>query len=550
MVPETEYYSDWGLSKSAILKDEAKARQLEFYRFQAQLEAELHQYWCPHEGQIPIAVALLREWKRYVFLQCGRKFGKTDFAIYCMYMFAILFPNSQIYYIADTMKHAGELVWKNNRLQNFFSRPKRQRGESDEAFEQRRALGQMLQAKHVLKANNSEMRLHFKNGSFIKVDGAENYANADGIEPDFMVYDEFKSHDPRFNEAMEPNLRVKRAPLLIVGTPPEELGTYYEKIANSFKRLRYGSHYQRPSYLNSHIYPLLEKDPEFKEECEKYLSRGDDDVMRRELYAEIVISGSKALFPMLELPHYDYEQEEYLGHSKHVRPHEELMARIASSPKDWEYYDTYDPGSAVCFAGVFGVLNKYTKEVIILDNIYETDTRETSVGILYPKAQVIMKEIMNFEDYWEGTYDNAATWFFNEVSTQFDRNLMPCVKDLKNKENKLGMIKDMLLTGKMVFSDRCMVGFADNLGLIWEMINYRRNEKGQIPKENDHAIDALRYKLNAMAYDPLWLKKPEPVSHDYRGQSLTFEGSSKVDYYNNEQQQRYLDMYPSEEYEE
>jgi len=500
-------------------------------------------------GQVPIAKALLREWKRYVFLQCGRKFGKTDFAIYCMYMFAILFPNSQIYYIADTMKHAGELVWHNQRLQKFFQNPKRLRGESDEDFEQRRRLGQYLHKKHVLKANNSEMRLHFNNGSFIKVDGAENYANADGIEPDFMVYDEFKSHDPRFNEAMEPNLRVKRAPLLIVGTPPEELGTYYEKIANSFKRLSYASHYQRPSFLNSHLYPLGEKDPEFVEECEKYLSRGDDDVMSRELYANIVVSGRKALFPVLELPKYDYDNEKYIGHSKHIRSHTELIDKIRRAPKDWEFYDTYDPGSAVCFAGLFGAINKYTKEVVILDNIYEKDTRETSVGVIYPRAQAIMKEIYDFEDYWTGTYDHAATWFMNEVMDRYDRGLMPCQKDLKNKENKLGMIKDMLIEGKLLISERCMVGFDKQIGLVWEMVNYRKDDKGNIPKEHDHAIDALRYKLNAMGYDPTWLEKQKKIEVDDRGMAIGMGELTPVDYYENKTDTKYLEMDVKETYE-
>ena len=472
-----------------------------------------------------------------------------------MYMFAILFPNSQIYYIADTMKHAGELVWKNQRLQRFFLSPKRLRGESDEQYEARRAWGAELHEKYVDKKNDSEMRLYFKNGSFIKVDGAENYANADGIEPDFMVYDEFKSHDPRFNEAMEPNLRVKRAPLLIVGTPPEELGTYYEKIANSFKRLSYGAHYQRPSYLNSHLYPLGERDPEFREECEKYIARGDDDVLRRELYAEIVVSGQKALFPVLELPQYDYDNNRFMGHSKHIRPHDELLERIRRAPKDWEFYDTYDPGSAVCFAGLFGVVNKYTKQVIILDQIYETDTRNTSVGVIYPQAAQIMQEIYAYEDYWYGTYDNAATWFFNEVNDRYGRALMPCEKDLKNKENKLGMIKDMLLENVhdsdepfLLFSDRCMRGYDREMGLIHEMVSYRKDDNGRIPKEHDHAIDALRYKLNAMGWDPSWLKRPGPKEVDYRGMALTYEGSMR-DYYEGNDEQRYLDMTPKEEYE-
>lgn len=532
--------------KNRSLELEAKQRKLQFLKFQQSIESEIHAYWSPHAGQVPIAQALLRHWKRYVFLQCGRKFGKTDFAIYCMYMFAILFPNSQIYYIADTMKHAGELVWKNNRLQKFFMQPKRGRFETDEEFEERRQLGKYLHNKHVDRANNSEMRLYFKNGSFIKVDGAENYANADGIEPDFMVYDEFKSHDPRFNEAMEPNLRVKKAPLLIVGTPPEEMGTYYEKIANSFKRLSYGSHFQRPSYLNSHLYPKLQHDIEFKEECEKYLARGDEDVMRRELYAEIIISGKKALFPVLELPEYNYETERYDGFSKHIRPHSELISRIQRSPKDWEFFDTYDPGSSVCFAGLFGVLNKYTKEVLILDCIYETDTRSTSVGVLYPKAQAIMDDIYGYEDYWYGTYDHAATWFMNEVLDRYGRSLMPCQKDLKNKENKLGLIKDMLIDVKLMFSDRCMKGIQDEKGIIWEMINYRKDENGKIPKENDHAIDALRYKLNAMGYDPTWLENPKKIKRDSRGMELNYD-PNHVEYYQNDN--KYLDYQPREDFE-
>lgn len=503
-----------------------------FLRFQLKLEQEIHSYWSPHLGQAPIAKSLLRDWKRYVFLQCGRKFGKTDFAIYCMYMFAILFPNSQIYYIADTMKHAGELVWHSSRLQKFFLNPKRMIGESNEMLEHRRKVGIELHHKYVDKANNAEMRLKFKNGSFIKVDGAENYSNADGIEPDFMVYDEFKSHDYRFNEAMEPNLRVKKAPLLIVGTPPEELGTYYEKIANSFKRLKYGSHFQRPSYLNSHIYPGGEQDPEFVEECEKYTSRGDDDVKRRELYAEILVSGSKALFPNLELPEYDYVNEKYIGHSRHVKKHSDLIATIAKNPKDWEYYDTYDAGSAICFAVLFGVINKYTKQVIILDCIYETSTMETSTGRLYPRAEKIMKEIMDFEDNWTGTYDHAALWFATEVLDRYDRGLQPCTKDMKKKFAKLTMIKDMLWEDMLVFSDRCMDGLDEKRGVIWEMINYRKDENGRIPKKDDHAIDTLRYKLNAMMYDPKWLRKPDEEEEIdmRRGESLT-DGSSRKDYY-------------------
>ena len=158
-----------------------------------------------------------------------------------------------------------------------------------------------------------------------------------------------------------------------------------------------------------------------------------------------------------------------------------------------------------------------------------------------------MEEIYGFEDAWYGTYDHAATWFMNEVLDRYGRSLMPCQKDLNNKENKLGMIKDMLIDTKLIFSDRCMRGFADNKGLIWEMINYRKDDNGRIPKENDHAIDALRYKLNAMGYDPRWLEKKDAVGVDSRGMALTYD-HDKVDYYGTTEEKQ-IDYQPRDEYE-
>ena len=507
------------INTSELRRKQLKRKEQQFYELQEKIEFEMHKFWSPHSGQAPVAYALFRLYKRYVFMQCGRKLGKTDLAIYCMYMFAMLFPGSQIYYIADTMKHAGELVWENGRLPRFFLSPKKYHWETDEEYKERRELGKALHEKYILKGNESEMRLTFKNDSFIKVDGAENYANADGIEPDFIVYDEFKHHDPRFNEAMEPNLRVKRAPLLIVGTPPEELGSYYEKIANSTKRASYGYFCRRPSYLNPVIYPLGESDPDFIEECKKYESRGEDDVKRRELYAEIVLSGSKAIFPVLELPEYDWDKEEYIGYSRHVRPRAELMAEIKHRSKDWDYHVVFDPGSSVCFAVIFLALNKIDKRVYIIDEIYETDQRETTARKIIEKARVKWRKINGYDDNWTKSYDNAAKWFENEVWDLYPEiSLEPCEKDIgtrgdDKKDVKLSMIKDMMIHDKLIIAKECKF-------TIWEMVNYRKDDKGKIPKENDHLIDAFRYGLNAMLYDPTYIKMNRHIDEDKRAYSI------------------------------
>lgn len=492
-----------------------KQKQSEFLEHQKQVEFEMHQFWSPHSGQAPVAFNLFREWKRYVFTQCGRKWGKTDFVLYCLYLYAMLFPNSQIYYIADTMKHAGELVWENGRLQRFFLSTKRKTNESNEEYQYRRQIGRELNDKWIAKTNNSEMRVTLTNNSFIKVDGAENYKNADGIEPDFIAYDEFKHHDPRYNEAMEPNLRVKRAPLLIVGTPPEELDTYYEKIANSVKRSPYGYFCRRPSFMNPYIYPLGEKDPDFQEEIEKYTRRGEEDVLQRELYAKIVVSGSRAIFPMLEMPEFNYEIDDYEGYSKHIRPHEELMKIIRHKPKDWEWYGAYDPAGSSVFAGLFGALNKHTKEVYLLGEIYETDQYDMTATKIYSKGQKIRTDLHPMDSYWDQCYDNQASWFYNEVINAFpddEANLSPCDKDTNNKENKLSLIKDMLLNEKLFISARLKK-------MVWEMINYRKDDKGKIPKENDHLLDCLRYMLNQMMYDPTFVEKKVEIE-DRRGYSI------------------------------
>ena len=500
---------------------------LEFERHRATIEDEMHRFWIPHMGQIPVAQALFRNFMRYVFLQCGRKFGKTDFAIYCMYLFAMMFPNSQIYYIADTMKHAGELVWKNNRLQNFFISPKKRKGESRAQFTVRRKFGKFLHNKYVLKANDSEMRLYFKNGSWIKVDGAENYANADGLEPHFMVYDEFKSHDPRFNEAMEPNLRVFKAPLLILGTPPDEVETYYEKIAHSVKKMPYGAWFKRPSYMNPFVYPEGATDPEFLEECQKYIDRGDDDVMQRELYAEIVVSGSKSIFPVLQLPEWDYENDCYLGYSRHVRPAKELELAVKNRPRDWEFYDIYDAGSVVCFGVLIAAVHKYNKTVVLLDEIYETNQKYTTTGHIYPEAETKRMSLNGWEDAWNGEYDHAAAWFAGEVLDRYGRALQPCTKDIASKsenkkENKLSLIKDMLISDQLLISEKCVK-------MLWEMKNYRKNDQGKIPKENDHLIDCLRYLLNACNYEAAFIKRAIEAEDQRRG--LTMGEDSREDRY-------------------
>lgn len=450
--------------------------------------------WMPHKGQQKVWLALFVMMMMRVFVRCGRKWGKTDFALYCLYYFAMLFPNMNVYYIADTQKHAAELVWENSRLQNFLKGGKRRPGESIDKFRERQAKGQTIYNKWVRKINSSKMKVYLKNNSVIGVEGAENYANADGLEPSFIVYDELKSHDSRFHEAMEPNLDVYQAPLLSIGTPSEELDSNYYNIESAFRKHKYGKVFVMPSYMNSVLYPGGADDQSWLDLVKYYKARGDWDVLQREYMALRVVGGAKALFPHFKAPDIDYDTEEYKGHTDHVRPHEEVVWPIQRRPKDFDFYIGYDPASSSTFGVLLVCINRRSHKVHIVGEIYEQDRKKMSTGVIYPRSIEIAKSIYDYIEYWENkVYDNAATWFMNEVMYEFDDNLIPCEKDVKKKKDKISQINDIYRLNKVVVSDKCT-------NFIKETANYATDSKGRIPKENDHLIDNFRYILNAHNY--------------------------------------------------
>lgn len=471
-----------------------------------EVEDDLRIVFIPHEGQKKVLYALLFQLMALVFVQCGRKFGKTDLAIYCLYWFAMVFDGCEVYYIADTMKHASEIVWENRRLPDFLRRVRRRKQESSQEFEARKREAQKKFDKWVLKVNESKMKIYLKNGSIIGVDGAENYANADGIEPQLVVYDELKHHDTRYHEAMEPNMDVYNGSILAIGTPPDTIENNYCDIARDAKIRDDGAFFQMPSFLNGILYPDGENDVKFQKIIQRYKNRGDIDVLMREYYGEIVIGGGGSIFPMFRPRPVD-EHGRYCGYSKHVWKHDDLMIDVKRNPKDWEFFCAFDPGSATCFAVLMAAIHIKTNSVVFLDEIYATDQRKTSTKQVFPIAVQKMMDIYPDMDAWTLHYDNAALWFFTEVQSEYSVCMMPCVKDLKNKENKLGQIKDVMLADLFFMSDRC-----ENLSK--EMANYVKDKNGRIPKENDHLIDCMRYIFNAANYDFTKLPEPEKIDQD------------------------------------
>lgn len=434
--------------------------------------ADLNACWTPHAGQQPVIYAAFGLKEPVIVDESGRKKGKSEEIAYFLWRMALTTRPMGHYYFAPEQKQAKEIFWAANRIQTFGPQS------------------------YITDINNSEMRIRFRNGAFIKVDGSDNFNAYRGIsEVGSAVYDEYRDFRPEFHRAFGPNLAVHSAPLLVCSTPPEapegsEAAEHYDSMKMGLVPGR--SYFNFPSWVN----PYLSRDW-LRREKAKLLARGEWDVWAREYEAKRVIGGNNAIFPMF-------------SRKRHVRPHAELMAEVMRSQwTRFEWQKGADPGNASVFGGLFRVINPYTKKVYVLDELYEKDQAETSTSRMIPrfreKSAELCPNALAHDVEWSQTYDEAATWFATEAMSSFEDHWTPTQKAQNKKDEGLSLIKDQMLHDLIVFSDRCV-------NTIREIEGYIRDKDGKIPKGNDHCIDLLRY-LNAAASCDL-TPVPEPKAPD------------------------------------
>jgi hypothetical protein len=393
---------------------------------------------------------------------------------YILWRWAMMNPNSENYYFAPYYKQAKEIIWASNRIQQFGPR------------------------EWLTNTNNTELRLRFENGSFIKLDGSDNVDSYRGVKPKgISIFDEYKDFRPEFYDAYDPNLDAHNSPLIIIGTPPEIEEHHFYHQEDEFKRDPAKAYFEYTSYENPHIDPVI-----IDKKRNEYYARGEGDVFEREYMVKRVFGGKNSIFPMLG--------------NENVEKIDSIKSKLRRDGSKIQYLAAADPGSATCFAILLMAYNPYTKQFYCLDEIYETDQKRTSTQQIGEEFQDLRAQYYRQE--WIQVYDEAATWFSIEYAEQFDEGWAPTHKAQNKKEDGLSLIKDMLLKKKLIISDNCKK-------LFWEMRNYMRKDNGQIPKENDHLIDCLRYGLALVGYNfnPQMTQKDEFIKKGYRGVSISQE---------------------------
>jgi len=418
-----------------------------------------------HQGQIEVLSPLYRDGIKNLFLACGRKFGKSEVVGYVLWKHALENPGSACYYVGPEAAHARKIMWDRQRIQRFLGKDT---------------------AKYIQTIKSQEMMVRLHNGSFIQILGSDNYAVANGLTPDIAVYDEFKAFNPHWHTEFAPNRAAKAAPLIIIGTRPrpgnKNMDQYNEILEYSKtdpkSRVFFKTTWDNP------INHMPEQKDMIEQEIAQLKARGEEDVVQLEYYSRYVPGGKKAIFPMLDK-------------NRHTKPHQDIYLELKNDIKKLEWYCITDPGTTTCFAALIACMNPYTKKLYIVDEIYEKDQSQTSVRSIYPRLDNMMQRYYpnsSIEDDWIKVYDEAAAWFTTEVMDQYGIYFMPTQKHHNKKEHGLSLIKDQLIYDLVTISDRCT-------NLFYEMERYAKDNKGNIPKFNDHLIDCFRYLNSASHYN-------------------------------------------------
>lgn len=445
----------------------------------------LHKQVKPHEGQVSPGQAIFSWNKKFVFLQCGRSWGKTFFLIYCAIRKALTTKYAKIYIIYPELNQAREIAWESGLLQSMIPNKYLKDQDAEHAF------------------NKTELRVRFQNGSFIRLLGSDNPDTLRGIKPHFVGFDEYRDFKSDVYDIMEPNLGANDATLVICSTPPDREGHYTSLREFFIAERATGNHQYYYLELPTETNPLYPKE-RLKSSRESAIKRGEYSKFLREYMAKFVPGGANAVLPMFS------ENEKSI-----VRSPAYIDALLAPDKHKLDWYCMFDPASNTVFAVMLAAVNRHTGQIFIVDEIYERDTMKTgSVNMWHEARKLKLKHWPKLSD-WTNVYDEQAAWFYNDLERYhlFEQGevVQSTTKAQRDKMEDLSFLKDLFLEkNRVLISSRCTF-------TIWEFKNYTTDKHGDPIKKDDHEIDNTRYLLAASSFEPHEAPDPDIVIDEMTG---------------------------------
>ena len=183
--------------------------------------------WNPHKNQNK----LLDDGNRFKVIVCGRRFGKTTYAVNYLVEEALLNDGGHYFYVAPTYRQAKMIAWE-MLMQACDKLPK-----------------ELIKRKH-----ESELYVTLGNDSRIDIKGADNPDSLRGVGLNGIVMDEYADIKPHlFQEIIRPALTDKKGWAIFIGTPRGF--NHFHKLYEQAGTTEHWSRFKFTSYDNPHIDP-------------------------------------------------------------------------------------------------------------------------------------------------------------------------------------------------------------------------------------------------------------------------------------------------------
>lgn len=387
--------------------------------------------WEPHINQLPIA----RSKKKYKFLRCGRRFGKTKLIVGTLIENALEFSETDHFYIGPTYKQAKMIAWK--MLMKIVS--------------------EKVPKALIHKVNESELFVEIGNHSRVHIKGQDNPDSLRGVALKSCALDEYKDfREGVFEEIIEPALLDLDGSCIIAGTP---------KGFNHMYRLEMRARTQ-PDIWDVFHYTTYDNPFMSKERVDRIKKTSEPSTFDQEYLAEY------RKFEGLVYKDFEY--------SRHTFTDRSVL-------NDKVFVET--------IAGVdFGFTNPMASNILKRDK----DNHWYVMPKHYYRRETLIRDFIEWakgavaEEKVERWYPDSADP--GKIKEMTDAGLT--VVDV-NKSISAGInrIRELLRANRLHISIECKDLIREFESYAYPKVREGYNEQEDPIKQNDHALDALRYAL-------------------------------------------------------
>lgn len=389
--------------------------------------------------------------KRYKLLNWGRRSGKTTVIGYEIFQ-TLWNTEGLVSYYAPTRDDARDIAWE---------------------------IYRDILAPITLKTNETFLEITVKNSkgttSLLRMSGWEAVKNRDkgrGVENNLLVLDEcafYPSFKDKFEKVLEPTLLTSRGKLIIASTP-NGFNHFYE-LANKAR--------SSDDWLYSHA-TSYDNPANLVGEIERLKKEKTEDAFSQEYLAD---------FRKMEgLVYKDFKREKHIFYGaweEKAKGFDKLIGTV-----DFGFTNP---------AAVLSIVKDRDKKYFIIDEWYHT--RRTDDDI----ADYTASKSYNL------VYPDPESASGCETLKRKGVNIREVNKGKDSVRNGISIVSELFRANRLFIHESCT-------NLIWELETYsypekkdNQNENENPIKENDHALDSMRYGLMMEEGKPVFTMEASPA---------------------------------------